>query len=96
MLCEAKEFPDVREVIVKIPDELRSVLTRYFQRGIDNGSLQNLNPELMAQGFLGMFFSYGIMREILDSSIGSEIPEERVITQFVDIFINGTLQAQEA
>jgi len=96
MLCEAKELPDVREVIVKIPDELRMVLTRYFQKGIDSGSLRNMNSELMAQGFLGMFFSYGIMREILDSSIASDVPDDRVINQFVDIFINGTLQVLEA
>jgi len=96
MLCEAKEFPDVREVIVQIPDGLRTVLTQYFQMGIDNGSLRNLNPELMAQGFLGMFFSFGIMREILDSSICSDIPEEQIITQFVDIFISGTQLVQEA
>jgi len=72
------------------------VLTRYFQKGIDSGSLRNMNSELMAQGVLGMFFSYGIMREILDSSIASDVPDDRVITQFVDIFINGTLQVLEA
>ena len=96
MLCEAKELPDVREIIVKIPDQLRMGLTRYFQKRIDSGDLRNMNPELMAQGFLGMFFSYGVMREILDSSIATEVPEEQVIAQFVDIFINGTLQGQEA
>jgi len=71
------------------------VLTRYFQQKIDAGSLRDMNPEVMAQGFLGMFFSYGIVREMLDSSIAPDIPQDDLIAQFVDIFINGTLLHEE-
>jgi AcrR family transcriptional regulator len=92
MLCEAKELPEVREVIVKVPDQLRLVVTRYFQKKMDEGTLREMNPEVMAQGFLGMFFAYGIAREMLDLSIAPDVPQAALIAQFVDIFINGTLQ----
>ena len=92
MLCEARELPDVREVIVSVPDKLRKVLTSYFQKKISEGQLRKMDPELMAQAFLGMFFSYGIAREILDSSIAAGTPQDVIINQFVDIFINGTLE----
>jgi AcrR family transcriptional regulator len=92
MLCEAKEFPEVQDVVVKVPDKLRGMLTRYFQEKIDTGSLRKVNPEVMAQGFLGMFFSYGIARAILGSNIAPEVPQEDIITEFVDIFVQGTLR----
>jgi len=92
MLCEAKELPEVREVAVKIPDQLRLVLTGYFQKKIETGYLRKLNPEVMAQGFLGMFFSYGIARDMLGASIAPEVSQEALIAQFVDIFVAGTLE----
>jgi AcrR family transcriptional regulator len=91
MLCEAGELPEVREVIVQIPDQLRGVLTCYFQSQMDTGRMREMHPELAAQAFLGMFFSYGIAREMLDSQIAVEVPQEAMIAQFVDVFINGTL-----
>ena len=91
MLCEADELPEIRDVVVKIPDQLRQVLTRYFRDKINRRYLREMNPEVMAQAFLGMFFSYGIAREMLDADIAPQLPQEALIVQFVDIFINGTL-----
>jgi len=90
MLCEAQELPELQEVIVRIPDQLREVLTDYFKGKIAGGQVREMDPEVMAQGFLGMFFSYGIAREILNSSVASHVPSESLIAQFVDIFVDGT------
>ena len=95
MLCEANELPEVQEIIVKVPDQLRKVLTRYFRKQMGAGFIRRMNPEVMAQGFLGMFFSYGIAREILGSNIAPEVPQEALISEFVDIFVNGTLRENE-
>jgi len=92
MLCEARELPEVREVVVQIPDQLRGVLTRYFQRQMDVGNVKEMHPELMAQAFLGMFFSYGIAREMLSSEIAPEVPQKALIAQFVEIFASGSLK----
>ena len=95
MLCEANELPEVQEIVVKVPDQLRKVLTRYFQKQMGAGVIRRMNPEVMAQGFLGMFFSYGIAREILDSKIAPEVPQEAIISEFVDIFVSGTLRKKK-
>ena len=92
MLCEARELPEVREVVVQARDQLRLLISRYLQDKISQGLVREMNPELMAQAFLGMFFSYGIAREILDSQIAPDVPQEALIAQFVDIFVNGTLK----
>ena len=91
ILCEAHEIPELREVIVQIPNQLRQVLTRYFQAKIQEGSIRDLNPALMAQGFLGMFFTYAIAREMLGSEIAPGVSTEDLTARFVDIFIHGTL-----
>jgi AcrR family transcriptional regulator len=91
MLCEARELPEVRETVVQIPDQLRGVLTGYFQDQMAAGNVKQMHPELMAQAFLGMFFSYGIAREMLESEIAPEIPDEAMIAQFVDLFVRGSL-----
>ena len=91
ILCEAHEIPELREVIVQIPDQLRQVLTRYFQAKIQEGSVRDLNPAVMAQGFLGMFFTYAIASEMLGSEIAPGISPEDLTAKFVNIFIHGTL-----
>jgi len=92
MLCEAKELPEIQEIVVKIPDQLRKVITRYFQQKIEANIVRQMNPEIMAQGFLGMFFSYGIAREMLGANIAMEVPQETLMAEFVDIFVDGTLR----
>ena len=89
MLCEAQEIPELGEVLVQVPDQLREILTDYFRKAITGGQAREMDPEVMAQGFLGMFFSYGIAREILNSSVASHIPSQELIAQFVDIFVEG-------
>jgi AcrR family transcriptional regulator len=96
MLCEARELPEVREVVVQIPDQLREVLMQYFQVQMEAGQVKQMRPELMAQAFLGMFFSYGIASEMLASQIASDVSQEILVDQFVDIFISGTLTEEFA
>jgi AcrR family transcriptional regulator len=95
MLCEAQELPDLQKTLVKIPDQLRTLLTRYFEEKMNVKIIRRCNPEILAQGFLGMFFSYGIAREILDSKIAPDIPQEEIIEEFIDIFIEGTVLKPE-
>ncbi|MBN1666639.1 MAG: TetR/AcrR family transcriptional regulator [Anaerolineales bacterium] len=92
MLCEAGELPELREVLVQAPNQLRTGLQRYFQRQIKAGLIPKQHPEVLAQAFMGMFFSYGIAREMLDSKIAPGVSQEKIIIQFVDIFVNGTIK----
>ena len=96
MLCEAGELPEIQDIIAKVPDQLRLILTRYLQQRMDSGTVQRTNPEILAQAFLGMFFSYGIAREMLGATLSVNVPQESIILEFVDIFVDGTLRKTES
>jgi AcrR family transcriptional regulator len=92
MLCEANELPEIRDVVAQIPKQLRQITTEYLQGQIDQGAVRGLDPELMAQAFLGMFFSYAVAAELLGGQAAFEQSTDEIISQFVDIFVKGTSQ----
>jgi AcrR family transcriptional regulator len=89
MLCEASEMPEVRDVMVAIPQQLRRLTANYLAQQMAAGRIREGNPQLMAQSFLGMFFSHSVAHEILGDPTLPETADE-VIAQFVDIFVQGT------
>jgi AcrR family transcriptional regulator len=91
MLCEATHFPEVQEVMVQNPRQIRLMLARYLGEQIERGQVRSLHPEAMAQAFLGMFFSYAIASGLLEDSMDPELPTEELLAQFVDIFVMGTI-----
>jgi AcrR family transcriptional regulator len=91
MLCEADHFPEVREIIVRNPRELRKRLAGYLKRQMELGHLRPLHAEAAAQAFWGMFFAYGISTGILAEPVQPEISDKELVSHFVDIFIRGTI-----
>ena len=59
------------------------------------GLVHSGHPELLAQAFLGMFFSYAVLHGFLLDSLQPEISSEEVVEQFVTLFVRGTLSVQE-
>jgi AcrR family transcriptional regulator len=92
MLCEATHFPEVQEVMVQNPRQIRHMLTKYLGQQIDKGQVRPLHPEVMAQAFLGMFFSYAIATGFLEDAMDPELSTEELLAQFVDIFVMGTIE----
>ena len=90
MLCEAAHFPEVQEVMVQNPRQIRLMLAEYLRQQIERGQVRPLHPEAMAQAFLGMFFSYAIAAGLLEDSLQPELSTEDLLAQFVDIFVMGT------
>ena len=95
MLCEASHFPEVQEVMVQNPRQIRRMLASYIAQQIEQGKLRPLHPEVAAQAFSGMLFSYAIARGMLDDSIAPELSPDELVAQFVDIFMNGTVMRDE-
>lgn len=93
MLCEAGHFEEVSEVLVQMPRGLRDGLATYLRRQIAAGHVQNMDPEVMAQAFFGMFFSYNVAQTIFAESMTLETTIDDLIQQFVNIFVNGTIQS---
>jgi AcrR family transcriptional regulator len=92
MLCEAAHFPEVQAVIVQNPRQIRLVVAEYLRQQIEQGRVRPLHPEVMAQAFMGMFFSHAIAAGLLDDSIDPELSNQDLLAQFVDIFVRGTIQ----
>jgi hypothetical protein len=68
------------------------MLARYLGQQIERGQVRSLHPEVMAQAFLGMFFSYAVATGLLEDSMAPELPREELLAQFVDIFVMGTIR----
>ncbi|MFN2144583.1 MAG: TetR/AcrR family transcriptional regulator [Anaerolineales bacterium] len=88
-ICEAGNFPEFQDVAAENPRQLRRMLARYFERQMAEGHIRSGHPEVLAQAFLGMFFSYTVLQGFLLDSLSPEVTDEEIVTQFVDLFLNG-------
>jgi AcrR family transcriptional regulator len=91
MLCEADHLPELRDIVGQMPRSLREMLGGYLRQQIARGAVRDLNPEVMAQAFYGIFFAYNINQSLIPEPIFPDVAPEAVIDQFVDIFVQGTL-----
>jgi len=91
MLCEADQLPELRDIVGQMPRSLREMLGGYLRQQIARGAVRDLNPEVMAQAFCGIFFAYNINQSLIPEPIFPDVAPEAVIDQFVDIFVQGTL-----
>jgi AcrR family transcriptional regulator len=91
MLCEAEQFPEIRQVLAQNPRQLRQALAGYLQRQMDQGQVRPLHAEVAAQAFWGMFFAYTVSVWLMDEPLDPELSTEQLVAQFVDIFVGGTL-----
>jgi AcrR family transcriptional regulator len=95
LMFEASHFPEVQEAVMQKPRELRQMLSNYFQRQIEEGKVQNLNPEVMAHAFFSMLFGYAVGLDTLTEPLTPEISLNEIVEQFVHFFVNGTINSQE-
>jgi AcrR family transcriptional regulator len=94
LLCESAHIPEVRTILARNPRELRKMLARYLEAQMEGGTIRKQHPEALAQAFLGMFFAYAISLNVLDEAIVPAISNSELVSQFVDIFVAGTMKAQ--
>ena len=62
--------------------------------GRSKGTIKEQHPEALAQAFLGMFFAYAISLNVLDEAIKPVLSNSQLVSQFVDIFVTGTLKGK--
>ena len=94
-ICEAGNFPEFQQVVAENPRQLRRMLARYFERQMEASLIYPGHSEMLAQAFLGMFFSYTVLQGFLLDSLQPEISSEEIVEQFVTLFVRGTLIEQE-
>jgi AcrR family transcriptional regulator len=94
-ICEAKNFPEFQEVVAENPRQLRRMLARYFKGQMETNKIYHGHPEVLAQAFLGMFFSYTVLQGFLLDSLEPDVSTEEVVEQFVALFVRGVVIHEE-
>ncbi len=93
MHSEIHHYPSkVKEIYHNFIDEIFKTLAAYFKELQGRWILRDFNPELGARVFLGMFFSYFNAQELMVRKKYRFIDTEKVVKEFVGIFVNGTLR----
>jgi AcrR family transcriptional regulator len=94
-ICEAGIFPEFQQVVAENPRQLRRALARYLEKQMKAGIISNGHPEVLAQAFLGMFFSYVVLEGFLLDKLQPQVTSVEIVDQFVRLFARGTMIVQE-
>lgn len=94
-MCEANHFPAVRNSVAKAPEELRRMLAGYLRQQIESGVVRNIDPELAANSFWGIFVYNYLFHIILNEPVAPSLNQTEIVDQIVDIFVGGTATVQE-
>lgn len=93
MLSEIPIYPrKIHKIYNAFIVELHETLASYFTAMQKEGVLRAYDAELGARVFLGMFFSYFNAKEFLMLKKYRATDDNKVIKEFVNIFVRGTLK----
>jgi AcrR family transcriptional regulator len=93
MYSEVTIYPEkIKYLYNKFVEDLRLTLASYFKGLQKNGLLRSVSPEMAAQLFLGILFSYFRTEEIMREGGMRKQAMEKSIDEFVDIFMFGTMK----
>jgi len=95
MYSEVTIYPEkIRKLYNKFIEDLTLTLASYFAGLQKRGLLRSVSPEMAAQLFLGVLFSYFRSEEIMRDGGMKKQAMEKNIKEFVDIFMFGTMQQE--
>ena len=93
MHSEMGRYPEkVQEIYHSFIDEMIRTLAAYFNDLMKKGRLREFDAEVGARAFFGMFLSYFNAEEFLMRKKYRTPDSERVVREFVRIFVQGTLE----
>lgn len=96
LVCDARNVPELREVLVGGGQGNLSRLADYFQRQIDQGVVRRDIPaEILASAFDSLFSSNIIFEALFRSSLSPQLSGEATLRPLVDLFVRGTQAAAE-
>jgi AcrR family transcriptional regulator len=89
LLAEAERRPEMLEMVAFVPMQQRQMVSDYLKWQMAQGHVRPLDPDLAAQGLLGMLLTYCLGLNLLTEAL-ARMPLEEVAAQFVDLFVEGT------
>ena len=87
LMFESIHFPEMKTALAQNPSGMIELLVRYFQKQIDAGKLQVINPQVTAQAFMSMIFGYAIGMNPVRDLLPAEIQVDAMTAEFVRIFL---------
>lgn len=91
MHSEVRRYPEkIHKIYHGFIEEMLRTLASYFDELHRKGVVREFDTENGARAFFGMFFSYFNTREIHLFRKYGKIDSEKVMRDFIDIFIRGT------
>ncbi len=94
LMFETIHFPEMKEALAQNPRGMIRLLNHYFQKQMEKGQLQKIEPKIAAQTFMSMLFGYAIGLEPIKELLAEDIPMEETIESFVRIFLTGIKAAE--
>lgn len=93
MHAEISRYPDqIHEIYHSFIDEMVGTLSSYFDSLVNKGLLRQFDTAYGARAFFGMFYSYFNSQEFMLRKKYREADPDRAVSEFVGIFVNGTLR----
>jgi AcrR family transcriptional regulator len=94
MFFEADHFPELASALASNPRQFRKMLSHYLNTQIECGVIKPINTEAAAQAFWSMILGYSLIVDTLKEAIPDNMSPEEAVTQFVNIFIDGTIHKE--
>ncbi len=90
-LCTAEKFPEIKPLVARAPYKLRGYFVRYISDLKKKGRMRDIDPDMAARAFVEMFFGAAVSLPLLEENYEEEIEVKRIVTRFVDIYLDGIL-----
>jgi AcrR family transcriptional regulator len=91
MHSEMQRYPEkIHKIYHAFIDELFKILASYFNEMQKRKILKGFDTEFGAMAFLGMFFSYFNVHEMMMHKKYRHVDKDTTIKEFVKIFVGGT------
>jgi AcrR family transcriptional regulator len=89
LMFSALERHELSQMFIeRYPEAFLSELARFFERRIAEGVFREIDPSLAAHSFIGLASHYGLTKAIFQRCT-PDLPQERIVDGFVDIFLEG-------
>lgn len=93
MHSEIQRYPDkIHRIYHSFIDEIFKILAAYFNEMRKRKVLNRFDAEFGARAFLGMFFSYFNVHEMMMHKKYRYVDRDETIREFVKIFVKGTMK----
>ncbi len=91
MHSEMQRYPEkIHKIYHAFIDEIFKILASYFAEMQKKKILKGFDTEFGARAFLGMFFSYFNVHEMMMHKKYRHVDKDTTIKEFVEIFVGGT------